>query len=151
MARLREQINYLWEKSPFYRQKWEESNFCPALLRTLDDIGRIPILHKEEIRLSQEQDPPYGMMSVPGRGAFHSHRYDLGTTGEPVIIPFTEEDYFGVYCAGAARAVWAAGIRKEDVVHAAFGFTPFLGLAAAYDCCEHLIGSWLSQAVFGVV
>ncbi len=141
LARLREQINYLWEKSPFYRQKWEESNFCPALLRTLDDIGRIPILHKEEIRLSQEQDPPYGMMSVPGRGPFIRIGMTSGTTGEPVIIPFTEEDYFGVYCAGAARAVWAAGIRKEDVVHAAFGFTPFLGLAAAYDCCEHLIGS----------
>ncbi len=141
LARLREQINYLWEKSPFYREKWEQNGFCPGQLRTLEDIRRLPLLTKEEIRLSQEKNPPYGIMSIPGRGPFIRIGMTSGTTGEPVIIPFNEEDYFGVYCEGAVRCVWAAGIRKEDVVHAAFGFTPFLGLAAAYDCCEHLIGS----------
>lgn len=141
LARLREQINYLWDKSPFYREKWEQNGFCPGHLRTLEDIRRLPILVKEEIRTSQEKNPPYGMMRMPGRGSIIRIGMTSGTTGEPVIIPFTEEDYFGVYCEGAVRAVWAAGVRKEDVVHAAFGFTPFLGLAAAYDCCEHLIGS----------
>ncbi|MFX4261858.1 phenylacetate--CoA ligase family protein [Pelotomaculum propionicicum] len=141
LARLREQINYLWEKSPFYREKWEQSGFCPGQLRTLEDIRRIPILHKEEIRSSQEKNPPYGMMRVSGRGPFIRIGMTSGTTGEPVLIPFTEEDYFGDFCEGAVRSVWAAGIRNDDVVHAAFGFTPFLGLAAAYDCCEHLIGA----------
>jgi phenylacetate-CoA ligase len=37
--------------------------------------------------------------------------------------------------------VWAAGIRKGDIVHVAFGFTPFMGLAASYDACEHLVGA----------
>ncbi len=141
LARLREQVNYLWEKSSFYREKWEQNGFCPGHIRTLEDIRRLPILTKEEIRMSQEKNPPYGMMCMPDRGSIIRIGMTSGTTGEPVIIPFNEQDYFGVFCEGAVRAVWAAGVRKEDVVHAAFGFTPFLGLAAAYDCCEHLIGS----------
>ena len=141
LRRLQEQINYLWEKSSFYREKWEKSGFSPDKLKSLDDIRHIPFLVKEEIRISQEQDPPYGMMKIPGRGPFIRIGMTSGTTGEPVLIPFTEEDYFGVYCEGAVRSVWAAGIRKGDIVHVAFGFTPFLGLAASYDSFEHLVGA----------
>lgn len=141
LSRLLEQINYLWDKSPFYREKWEKSGFYPGKLRTLEDIRYIPILMKEEIRESQEKNPPYGMMQVPGRGPFIRIGMTSGTTGQPVLIPFTEEDYFGVFGQGHVRSAWAAGIRKEDIVHVAFGFTPFLGLAACYDACEHLIGS----------
>lgn len=140
LGRLIEQVNYLWEKSSFYREKWEKSGFHPEKLKTLEDIRYIPRLVKEEIRESQEKDPPYGMMRIPGRGPINRIALTSGTTGEPVVMPFTEEDYFGVYCEGAVRSVWAAGIRKDDVVHAAFGFTPFIGLGSAYDACEHLVG-----------
>ncbi|TEB12405.1 phenylacetate--CoA ligase family protein [Pelotomaculum propionicicum] len=141
LARLTEQVNYLWEKSPFYREKWGQNGFNPGKLKTLDDIRCLPFLKKEEIRISQEIDPPYGMMRMPGRGPFIRIGMTSGTTGEPVLIPFTEEDYFGVFCEGAVRSVWAAGIRNHDIVHVAFGFTPFMGLAASYDSCEHLVGS----------
>jgi phenylacetate-CoA ligase len=139
--RLVEQVNYLWEKSAFYRKKWEESGFSPEKLKRLEDIRYIPSLTKEEIRLSQEKEPPYGMMMVPGRGPVSRIAMTSGTTGEPVLIPFTEEDYFGVFCEGGVRGLSAAGIRKEDVVHAAFGFLPFVGLYGVYDSCEHFIGS----------
>jgi len=141
LKRLIEQVNYLWERSPFYREKWVHSGFYPGKLKKLEDIRYIPFLIKEEIRLSQTKNPPYGMMQVSGRGPIIRIGITSGTTGEPVLIPLTEEDYFGVFCEGHVRSVWAAGIRKEDIVHVAFGFTPFLGLAAAYDSCEHLIGS----------
>ena len=51
-------------------------------------------------------------------------------TGEPVIIP-TEEDYFGVYCAGAARAVWAAELERKTLC-TLLSVSPLLGLAAAW-------------------
>lgn len=140
-GRLVEQVNYLWEKSDFYREKWEKSGFSPDKLKTIKDIKHIPILTKEEIRMSQEKDPPYGMMKIPGRGPISRIAMTSGTTGEPVLIPFTEEDYFGVFCEGGVRGLWAAGVRKEDVVHAAFGFLPFVGLYGVYDACEHFIGS----------
>jgi phenylacetate-CoA ligase len=141
LSRLVEQVNYLWKKSSFYREKWEQSGFYPEKIKTIEDIKYIPFLDKEEIRLSQKKDPPYGMMKVPGRGQITRIAMTSGTTGEPVLIPFTEEDYFGVFCEGGVRGMWAAGVRKEDVVHAAFGFLPFVGLAGVYDACEHFIGS----------
>jgi phenylacetate-CoA ligase len=63
-----------------------------------------------------------------------------GTTGKPVLIPFDEKEYFGVWCETSARSLWASGVRKSDVVHVTFGFSQFLGLFGAYDACEHLIG-----------
>jgi phenylacetate-CoA ligase len=141
LQRVKEQINYVWEKSPFYRTKYEESGLSPDKIRTLEDIKQIPHLVKEEIRLSQEKSPPYGMMCVPGRGPLTRIAMTSGTTGEPVLIPFTEEDYFGVFCEGAVRALWGAGVRNADIVHAAFGFMPFVGLAGVYDASEHMIGA----------
>jgi len=141
LCRLKEQINYLWEKSPFYREKWEKSNFDPSKFNAIEDIRHIPILTKDEIRLTQEKDPPYGMMKISDCGSINRIGMTSGTTGEPVLIPFTKEDYLDVFCEGGVRGLWAAGVRKEDVVHAAFGFLPFMGLAGVYDACEHLIGS----------
>lgn len=141
LARLLEQVNYAWNQSPYYHREWEENGFHPGKLQTLADIKDIPFFSKEELRKSQVEQPPYGMMLIPGRGPINRIAMTSGTTGEPVLIPFTEEDYFGVWCEGVVRSVWAAGVRNTDVVHAAFGFTPFVGLAGAYDSCEHLIGS----------
>jgi len=141
LCRLKEQVNYLWENSPFYRDKWEKSNFYPDKISAIEDIKQIPILSKEEIRISQKEDPPFGMMKMPGRGPINRVAMTSGTTGEPVLIPFTKEDYFGVFCEGGVRGLWAAGVRKEDVVHAAYGFLPFVGLAGVYDAAEHFIGS----------
>lgn len=141
LCRLKEQVNYLWENSPFYRSKWENNNFYPDKINAIEDIKHIPILTKEEIRISQEIDPPYGMMKIPGCGPINRIAMTSGTTGEPVLIPFTKEDYFDVFCEGGVRGLWAAGVRKEDVVHVAYGFLPFVGLAGVYDACEHFIGS----------
>ena len=139
--RLVEQINYLWDKSSFYRQKWEQNDFYPEKLKTIEDIKYIPILTKEEIRISQEKDPPYGMMRIPGSGPINRIAMTSGTTGEPVLIPFTKEDYFGNFCEGGVRGLWAAGVRKDDILHCAFGFLPFIGLAGLHDAGEHFIGS----------
>ncbi len=141
LTRMKEQINYVWQNSSFYRKKWEAGGFSPDKLQAMEDLGKIPILLKDEIRESQELDPPYGMMLFPGRGPVNRIGMTSGTTGKPVLIPFTEEDFFGVFCEGAARYLWAAGVNKYDTVHVAFGHMPFVGLAAAHDACEHLIGS----------
>jgi len=139
--RLVEQLGYLWEKSKFYQEKWQAHGFRPDMLRDMSCIQNIPILSKEEIRVSQVEDPPFGMMKILGRGPITRIALTSGTTGEPVLIPFAEDDYFGVFCEGGVRALWAAGVRKGDVVHAAYGFVPFIGLAGVYDAAEHFIGS----------
>ncbi len=139
--RFKEQIDYVWNNSDFYRKKWEASGFSPDKFKSLDDVTLIPTLVKEEMRQSQTDNPPYGMMFIPRDKPISRIAMTSGTTGEPVVIPFTEDDYFGVFCEGAVRVLRAAGVSKNDVVHTAFGFLPFIGLAGVYDAAEHFIGS----------
>ena len=39
-----------YDNIPFYRVKWEQYGFHPSMLKTLDDINKIPILTKDELR-----------------------------------------------------------------------------------------------------
>jgi len=139
--RFKEQIDYVWEKSPFYRKKWEEAGFSPDQFKSLDDVRKIPMLVKDEIRQSQAEDPPYGMMYIPTDRSINRITMTSGTTGKAVLIPFTEDDYMGNFVEAAARHMWAAGVRDTDRVHAAFGYLPFLGFHGASDACEHMIGA----------
>jgi phenylacetate-CoA ligase len=63
-----------------------------------------------------------------------------GTTGKPVLLPFSKQDY-DLWMQGVVRSLWAGGVRRGDIVHAAFGFTPFVGLFGAHDAAERLIGA----------
>ena len=47
LAKLREQVRYAWDRSPFNRRKWEAAGVFPDALRTLDDLGRFPVVTKE--------------------------------------------------------------------------------------------------------
>ena len=48
-----------------------------------------------------------------------------GTTGKPVKIPDTMADWDS-YAEVSAEALYAMGLRKEDVVLVAFGYGPFI-------------------------
>ena len=36
--KLREQVRYCWERSPFYRELWSDAGVFPETLRTLHDL-----------------------------------------------------------------------------------------------------------------
>jgi phenylacetate-CoA ligase len=59
-AKLLAQIRYAWEKSPFYRRKWEAAGVSPDTLGSLEDLSRFPVVQKQELRESQAALPPYG-------------------------------------------------------------------------------------------
>ncbi|MFG1359158.1 phenylacetate--CoA ligase family protein [Xanthobacter pseudotagetidis] len=140
--RFRAAIAYGWAKSPWYRRLWGEAGLKPGDVRSLDDITRLPFITKALIRQSQIEAPPYGVMLAEGLGQADIVRIAMtsGTTGKPVLIPFTQRDY-SLWMEGVARSLWAAGVRRTDVVHAAFGFTPFVGLFGAHDVAERWIGA----------
>src|SRR5689334_17270763 len=50
LAKLRAQVRWAWEKSPFYRRKWDEAGLSPDSLRTLGDLARFPVVQKAELR-----------------------------------------------------------------------------------------------------
>ena len=60
LEKLRAQIEYAWERSPFYRRRWEASGVSPEALRTLDDLARFPLITKDDLRRDQEEHQPLG-------------------------------------------------------------------------------------------
>ena len=93
LAKLREQVRYAWERSPFYRRKWEAAGVSPDALRTLDDLGRFPVVTKEELRAAQAAHPPFGdYLCVPADAVARIHGTS-GTTGRPTVFGIGADDW----------------------------------------------------------
>ena len=60
LKKLTHQIRFAWERSPFYRRRWEEAGVSPATLKSLDDLARFPVVQKAELRAVQADSRPFG-------------------------------------------------------------------------------------------
>src|SRR5258707_9128579 len=50
LAKLRAQVRWAWEKSPFYRRKWDEAGVPPDPLASPPGLARVPGVHKNRLR-----------------------------------------------------------------------------------------------------
>ena len=60
LAKLTAQIRWAWERSAFYRRRWEAAGVSPATLRTLTDLRKFPVVQKADLRAAQAAHPPFG-------------------------------------------------------------------------------------------
>ena len=137
LEKLRAQIAYAWERSPFYRRRWEESGVSPEALGTLDDLARFPLVTKDDLQRDQEEHPPLGSnlcCSLDEVGRLHG---TSGTTGEPTLFGISRDDWARVGAAHA-RIMWAFGLRPGDVVFIGSFFTLYLGSWGALAGTEAL-------------
>jgi len=77
-------------------------------------LAKLPVLHKSDVAALQKEHPPFGGLNVtpPGKA-----RRLLMSPG-PIFEPEGErEDWYG-----AARALYAAGFRRGDIVHNSFAY-----------------------------
>lgn len=101
--------------SALYREKLHDID--PKDLRTLDDIKKIPLTQKEEMRKYQEMEPfPYGGLLGRDISEVTTFRQTSGTTGKPIYVPETYESWqwrIEVWC----HILYMAGFRPH---HRAF-------------------------------
>ena len=137
LGKLRAQIAYAWERSPFYRRRWQASGVSPEALCTLDDLARFPLVTKDDLRRDQEEHPPLGSnlcCSLDEIGRLHG---TSGTTGEPTLFGISRDDWARVGAAHA-RIMWAFGLRPGDIVFIGSFFTLYLGSWGALAGTEAL-------------
>lgn len=123
--RLLEQVEYLAAESDFYRQKFSEWDLDPTEIRSLEDFERIPYTVKEDERQNQVDptaEQPLGPHQAAARTDLARIMSSSGTTGEPTFFGLTSNDY-DAWIEMAARAVYAAGARPDDVFLHAIGRT----------------------------
>jgi phenylacetate-CoA ligase len=82
-------------------------------------LAKLPVLRKSDIAELQKQNPPFGGLSTKPAGTFHRLLMSPG----PIFEPQAE----GADGYGAARACYAAGFRRDDIVHNSFAYHPTPG------------------------
>jgi phenylacetate-CoA ligase len=137
LARLRVQVAHAWRASPFYRRKLDAARVKPAAIRSLDDLARLPFTTKDELKQNQAERPPWGdVLAVPLADVLRIHMTSA-TTGRPLAFLDTADDWHGFYHS-YARSLHAFGVRRDDMVMAAFSYGPWIGYWSGFYAAQDL-------------
>ena len=113
------QLSTIKDRSPFYKKKYEGIDLTK--IKNIEDFRKLPLTDKCELREAY----PLGLQSVPDEEVVRIHS-SSGTTGLPVIIPYTKQDVED-WAIMFARCYEFAGVTKKDRIH----ITPGYGLWTA--------------------
>mgnify|MGYP000248229709 CR=1 FL=1 len=105
--------------SPFYAEKFKDIDL--ADVRTQEDFEKLPFSEKDDLRRVY----PLGLQAVPDEEVVRIHS-SSGTTGTPVIIPYTAQDVTD-WAIQFERCYRTAGITNLDRIQ----ITPGYGLWTA--------------------
>ncbi len=106
---------------PFYRDAFARERIKPDIIRTADDVRRLPFTTKADLR----DHYPLGFLAVPRQDILRIHG-SSGTTGKPTFVAYTAEDV-RTWSGLCARFLVAGGLRSGHLVHIAFGYGLFTG------------------------
>jgi phenylacetate-CoA ligase len=130
--RLRELVQRVYEKVPYYRGQMNKAQVKPDDIRGIQDLHKLPFTTKEDLRLNY----PFGMFTVPLEDIVRVHA-SSGTTGKPTVVGYTKKD-IDTWAELMARALASAGTHQKDMVHNAYGYGLFTGGLGAHYGAEKL-------------
>ncbi|MGH3510622.1 MAG: phenylacetate--CoA ligase PaaK [Nocardioidaceae bacterium] len=132
LADLRQSLQRVYEHVPHYTRAFDAAGVTPADLVELSDLARFPFTTKGELR----DNYPFGMFAVPREQVNRLHA-SSGTTGKPTVVGYTKDD-LDAWAELMARSIHAAGGRRGDVCHVAYGYGLFTGGLGAHYGAERL-------------
>jgi len=118
---LKEKVKLCYENTAFYRNRFKSAGTSPSDIKTLEDAQKIPFTVKDDLR----DNYPFGMVAVHLDDIVEIHA-SSGTTGNPIVGAYTPND-MDVWAELMARSLYATGVRKQDVIHNAYGYGLFTG------------------------
>jgi phenylacetate-CoA ligase len=132
LKRLQQVVQKACATVPFYRESFARAKVTPEMIRTLDDLRRIPFTLKQDMR----DNYPYGLFAVPLEEIVRIHA-SSGTTGKPTVVGYTHRD-IEMWAELMARSFVAAGAHRGDIIHNAYGYGLFTGGLGAHYGAEKL-------------
>lgn len=121
LERLKKTVSTVFEKVPFYREKFTENHVTPDDIQTLEDISKLPFTVKKDLRANY----PFGLFAVDQSEIVRLHA-SSGTSGKPTVVGYTKAD-IDHWAEVVARAIAAAGGNPGEVLHNAYGYGLFTG------------------------
>ncbi|MBW1997343.1 MAG: AMP-binding protein [Deltaproteobacteria bacterium] len=136
LERFKRQMQYVYERSPMYRRKYDEAGVRPEDISTLADIDGVPFTVKEELRESQAQHPPWGdFPCIPPEDGVRVFQ-TTGTTGLPVKILLNKTDWCKHFYEQFMHFMYGYGIKTSDILFVPFGYGLYIawwGFQAALE------------------
>lgn len=116
LARLKNTLKLIKNSNSVFREKYRDIE--PEDIKTLNDLRKIPILQKEELRKAY----PFSHIAADSEKWYRMHM-SSGTTGTPIMNVMTKHD-IEQWSEISARCYYAAGVTGRDRVQ----ITPSFGL-----------------------
>lgn len=123
-------LSSIKDRSPFYAKKYKDVD--TSVIKTQEDFETLPFTDKADLREAY----PLGLAAVPEKEIVRIHS-SSGTTGTPVVIPYTKKDVED-WAVIFERCYRMAGITERDRMHITPGYglwTAGIGFQAG---CERL-------------
>ncbi len=130
MELIREELRTIKDRSSFYANKFKDIDVQDVAMQA--DFEQLPFSEKDDLRRAY----PLGLQAVPDADIVRIHS-SSGTTGTPVIIPYTAQDVTD-WAIQFARCFEVAGVGVLDRVQITPGYglwTAGIGFQAG---CERL-------------
>ncbi|WP_147109601.1 phenylacetate--CoA ligase PaaK [Tateyamaria sp. syn59] len=121
LDRLKWSLNHAYQNVPHYKAAFDAAGIHPDDLTALSDLSKFPFTTKQDLRANY----PFGMFAVPRTDVKRIHA-SSGTTGQPTVVGYTENDLKN-WGNVVARSLRAAGLQPGDLLHNAYGYGLFTG------------------------
>jgi phenylacetate-CoA ligase len=119
--RLREKVNILYHKVPFYKKLFDIHNIEPGSIKSVRDLYKIPFTKKDALR----DNYPFDLFTLPRNQLARLH-CSSGTTGKPIVVGYTKND-IEIFSEVVARSLAAAGCKPGMLLQNAYGYGLFTG------------------------
>ena len=114
-------VKYVYDRSPFYKKRFDEAGIKPEDIKSADDIGKLPFTKKQDLRDTY----PTGMFCVQNKDVVRFHA-SSGTTGKPTVVGYTQAD-LEAWTESLARGFTAIGLGSDDIIQVSYGYGLFTG------------------------
>ncbi len=137
LGNFRKYLHYAKQNCVFYRDRYKDID--PAEIRSIEDVRKLPLIDKKDLRLAQEGQVVglFGeMLGVP-QDDVTDFRQTSGTTGRAVYVAESYESWqwrVEVWC----HLLWMAGFREHDHVFVPFGYNVYVAFWEGHYAAEKL-------------
>lgn len=137
---------------PFYHRLWGAQGIEPGDIRSLDDIGKLPVYDKADLMASVEACPPYGDFDGRAKGSeavpvvFHT---TSGTTGRPQPLMFGPKGREITNLLVGRMYRWM-GLGHADVVQSVYGHGMINGGHYIREAVTHFTNALFLSAGTGI-
>ncbi|SEM40887.1 phenylacetate-CoA ligase [Stigmatella aurantiaca] len=133
---------YLWNRSTFYRQKFEQAGLGPDSVRSVEDLPRVPVTLRDEWLVDQQKNPPWGTFSPLRQEDWLERGWMMfstsGTTAaHPRSFRHTNFDR-EMWAWHGSRALHAMGVRRGDIAINCFSYGTSVAFWGLHYALNHM-------------